>query len=92
MKDKFNAKHGTICVNKAIENSHELYFKYWRLSNVKEKSKCFFKMIKAEEILGKSILCSLNDYKKEIKYFIENKKEVYKPLLRLINETKLLNN
>lgn len=92
MKDKFNAKHGTICFDKAFEKSHELYFKYWTLSNAREKSKCFFQMIKAEEILGKSIIESFNDYKEEIKYFIENKKEVYKPLLRLMETYKLINN
>ena len=83
-KNKFNASYGTIIFDKAINKSHDCYFKYWELTDVKEKSKCFFQMIKADEIIGTPIQKSLQVYKSEVDIFLKNRNIVYKPLLKLI--------
>lgn len=76
---------GRLLLDKALQKSHELYFKYWELTTIKEKSKCFFQMIRADEVTGTKISKSLQMYKSEVDMFLQNTKDVYKPLLKIIN-------
>ena len=80
----FKPSRGTLIFNKAIEKSHECYFKYWELTDIKQKSKVFFQMIKADEIIGTTINKNLSNYKCEVDVFKQNLNIIYKPLLKIL--------
>jgi len=83
-RQRYNAKCGRFTFDKAIDKSHELYFQLWQLDNIKDKSKCFFQMIKADEIIGTPISRSLLHYKELVNEFKSNLDNIYAPLRKLL--------
>jgi len=71
---------GRVLLDKYTEQSHSYYFKFYEATTIKEQSKCLFKILQADEYLGR-----LKQTVKIFEYNIKeltNKKDVYKPLLK----------
>lgn len=72
-------------LDKAVQNSHELYFKYQESETIKEQTKIAFKWLRAEQYLGnESRFLNFigNDFIDKAK---ENK-DTYKPFLNYLNK------
>jgi len=76
---------GNVLLDKAVKQSHELFFKFQETNDLKTKTKIAFQYYKAEEYLGNG--------KRTISFFgsdflnkAKSSKETYKPFLRLIDK------
>jgi hypothetical protein len=72
-----------ILLDKNIQISQESYFKFWEIHDIKERSKLAYKWYLADKYLnnlGGFFEC-VRDFIKECK---NNKEQVYKPFLKLI--------
>lgn len=75
---------GRVMLDKAVKNSHELYFAYQEATTIKEQTKIAFKWLKSEQYLGNEI--------RFLKFigidFItqaKKSKDTYKPFLNYLN-------
>ena len=72
-----------IFLDKNLQIEQDCYFQFWKITEIKERSKIAYKWYRACKYLnslGNFYQC-IEDFKKEC---LENTKEVYKPFLKLI--------